>query len=250
MDWYLAVALPAEYGNMRPGGSPMGIGVDTLGYLLLPLATAAEGVEIVPNVGTSYLAAGPPFAGADTIRAAEPLQEIYSEHVTQLVVRGGEDYLGYLRELMGTPFLMTPRRTPGGHHQTDSRLGSDCAAFAVYGRRRMGRPVEYLGPGGIIRYLRLLRPGSLAVGGDSGKDLYLDRLGKPVPIGEEGLLPGDILHFGEQVSVFAEDRGLEGFLDGEDMLIQSWRNGPHLCTVENSGFAHLPVRIYRWAEGF
>jgi len=69
-----------------------------------------------------------------------------------------------------------------------------------------------------------------------------------VPTAGDGLRRGDIVHFGDQVSVFYADAGMEGVLDLSDTLLQCWIGGPRFCTVAESGFAHLPVRVYRWVD--
>ena len=51
--------------------------------------------------------------------------------VFQLIKRDSDDYVGYLEELLTVPFVMPPRLLHSGH-QTDLRLGVDCAELAIY----------------------------------------------------------------------------------------------------------------------
>ena len=138
--------------------------------------------------------------------------------------------------------------TCNGNHQTDDRLGSDCAAFATYGKRREGFDYRYLGPRGIYAYLEPLYDELFYPSEHGNIYIYISESGTSVEIREEKLQPGDILHFYEQVSVFYEDRGIEGLLDSEDILIQSWFNGPHFCTIRDNGFFGLPISVYRWID--
>ena len=134
---------------------------------------------------------------------------------------------------------MAPRTTPGGHNQADSRLGTDCAGLAVYGRRRMGETgVHYIGPRGILAYLESITEEEYNLTGNVYTTSAGDTASTPAR--------GDILHFRSQVSIFLEDKGIPGVLDSQDLLIQSWFNGTHICRIEDNGFTDYPLRLYRW----
>ncbi len=243
--WTLLEPVRHGYENMIPGGTPAGLGVDTLSYAAGTLGD--EELTLVPEAGVFYLGIGLAGSGApDTLRFVEPPNLVFPGSVVQIAVRTDDSYIGYLMELFNTPFIMTPRLTPGGVHQTDARLGSDCAAFAVYGRRRMGCPVEYLGPSGIRRYLESLINGQLRPGRIDGVEVYMTDAGATMPVGEGGLIPGDVLHFGSQVSVFYQDGGVPGILDPCDLVIQSLFDGPCIVTLRENGFYPLPLCVLRW----
>lgn len=254
-DWYYALPVRWAYDNMIPGGEPMGLGVDTLRYRLFPLSSGVSCISLIPgeeallpSPGVFYLTADPPSELlADTVAAVEPLHLQYPDCVIQVVSRPSDDYTGYLFEMINAPFLMTPRLTVGGNHQADCRLGCDCAGLAVYGARRMGLDIPYAGPLGIVRYLTSVVPGEFLPDSSIDTVVYISGYGDSVPVGAGGLVPGDIVHFGTQVSVFLEDKGVIGTLDPEDMLIQSWFDGPHVCAIRDCGFYHLPLRVFRWA---
>lgn len=167
-------------------------------------------------------------------------------NVIQISLRPFDTYIGYLYELINTPFVMTPRRTPDGSHQSDDKLGTDCAGLAVYGKQRQGYNYLYLGPRGITKYLVPMGDGSYQPVTRGEITTYENEEGNQADVGENGLCPGDILHFGAQVSIFLEDRGIQGILDSQDMVIQSWFDGTHVCSVEDNGFFGMPVRLYRW----
>jgi hypothetical protein len=194
--------------------------------------------------GTRYFCAG--AVTPERFTTAEPIQRKYAGRVVQVVVRAGDSYEEFLEELLGTPFVMGPAVVPGGWHQTDQRVGSDCASFATYGRRRMGRPVPYAGPVGIVRFLRPLGSGPLAPPGADG--VYRDTRGRRIRVGGDSLRPGDIVHFGAQVAVFHADRGTRGVLDADDLLFQSWRTTPYVTAIRASGFFDHAIRLYRWRD--
>lgn len=58
-------------------------------------------------------------------------------------IRRSDDYVGYITELLGTPFVYTPRYVKGAGHQTDNGLGADCIAVIIYGKRREGLDIPY-----------------------------------------------------------------------------------------------------------
>ncbi len=253
-DWYFIEPVKNSYDNMIPGGEPMGMGVDTLLYRVYHLCSGEselclvlDSCSVLPVPGVFYLMVDPPVELLpDSFFCVEPLHLRYPEYVIQVVSRSSDDYLGYLFEMINTPFLMTPRLTPSGNQQADCRLGCDCAGLAVYGARRMGLNIPYAGPSGILEYLEPVVPGEFLPDSSSSPVVYRSGGGEIVPVGSGGIVPGDIVHFGAQVSVFLEDRGAPGVLDPDDMLIQSWFDGPHVCTVSESGFYRLPVKLFRW----
>jgi len=194
------------------------------------------------DCGTRYYCAGPVVPA--TFTESQPIHRKFAGRIVQVVARAGDDYVDFLGELLGTPFIMGPAVVPSGWHQTDQRVGSDCAAFATYGRRRMGEPIFYGGPAGIVRDLRLLARSEFVASANDG--VYRDHAGRRCPVGRNELRPGDVIHFGPQVSVFYSDRGVRGFLDAEDLLFQSWRATPHITSLRRSGFFNRPIRVYRW----
>lgn len=156
-----------------------------------------------------------------TISTSGSLRVEFPDAVSEVVIRGDDSYPGVLQELLGTPFLFLPLRIQGGH-QTDQRVGSDCAALAAYGRRRRGEFIPYRGPSGLLPYL--------------------------VPVSTGKMRRGDILHYGAQVQVVFEDRGRQGFPDGEDLVIQSWHPYPRVVRLDSSGWRPHPFRVMRFVS--
>jgi hypothetical protein len=255
VDWLLVMPVRGTFWNGTGEGPHLGP-VANLSYSVESLIGEDPDLRFtvgctdgLPSRGTFYIARVPGWAPGDTLRAAEPLYDVFFGRVVQFAVRPDESYTGFLMELMGTPFIMAPRCTPAGRNQADCRLGSDCSGFAAYGKRRQGFDYRYLGPEGILPYLVPLAEDSFLPGPLNGMEgIYQSADGATVPTCGEGLRSGDIVHFGDQVSVFYEDRGVPGLLDSSDLLLQCWIGGPCLCTVAESGFADLPVRVYRWRD--
>jgi hypothetical protein len=76
--------------------------------------------------------------------------------------------------------------------------------------------------------------------------VYRTAGGGTVNVGTRGIHPGDILHFGQQVSVFYEDRGARGILDADDLCFQSWGKTPQIVSIRDCGFFQLPLQAMRW----
>jgi hypothetical protein len=76
--------------------------------------------------------------------------------------------------------------------------------------------------------------------------VYHNRHGDTPSTGMGGIVPGDILHFGLQVAVFYQTRGILGKLNASDLILESWGKSPHLTTIRNCGFYRYPLRVMRW----
>lgn len=217
--WYLLVPERGLYDNSRRI-SPR---LDPIRYAPLALDTALDLAVAVDTPGTrTFARCVVSDSGCRWSRAfasSRALAEAFPDEVFQVAVRGDDSYTGFLQELLGTPFVLIPRRLPEGH-QTDLRLGGDCAALAAYGRRRMGEDIPYQGPRGLLPHL--------------------------LPVAEGRMRTGDVLHYGEQVQVVFEDRGRKGSSDPEDLVIQSWHPWPRIVTRDSSGWEGRPFRIYRF----
>lgn len=222
--WFALDPIAADYSNAKRCGRPPAAGChDPIRYRVRPLA-AAPGrslrVADVPELsgpGTHRVrAAAAPPAGAG---AGEEAGEEALEGAFTLVVRADDSYVGYLTELLGVPFVYWPAHLSGVGHQTDARLGADCVSTVIYGRRRMGCPVPYYVPAALFR------------------------LAAPVPPDAHGapaVRAGDVLHFGFQTAVLAEDRPPLGRLDDGDLVIHAYHG-----LVERVPFGSLPYRVYR-----
>ncbi len=213
----LAIAIPAD-------------------MLLLQLQPLFPSYENLPNLARIDYLADILGEGPDTLRlradrvgvqylALWPGRELMSldtvlEPTVVLRVRRDDSYLGYLTEMIGVPFVLPPRRFPDGGHQTDLGLGVDCAELAIYGRRRQGHKVPYVGPQGIYYYLRPIRPDSL--------------------------FEGCVVHFGGQVSVLYRDLGRAGQLDAEDLLIQSYETWVRIVSWRESGWYRREWEGFMW----
>lgn len=148
-----------------------------------------------------------------------PLTDI-DLNIVQVTIREDDSYLGYLTELLGLPFVIPPKLIGSYGHQTDLRLGTDCAELAIYGKRRMGFNIPYCGPRGILEYLK----------------------------GTDDLNPGTIIHFGHQVSILYEDRGNIGILDHEDLLIHAYQDKVAIEALNKTELADKEYRLYTWKD--
>ncbi|MCL2704371.1 MAG: hypothetical protein FWE91_12340 [Defluviitaleaceae bacterium] len=170
--------------------------------------------------GAYYIQAVPGNSGRECF---ERLAPIFLENgILQIVYRGDDSYLGYLSELMHSPFIMYPKNTAYGH-QTDLLIGSDCAAFVIYGMRRMGLDIPYCGPQNIHKYL--------------------------IPLSDDDTIkPGDILHYGSHLAVYYENKGMADSIDDDDILLQSYGPRPHYTTVGENAAMFGIHKVYRYPE--
>jgi len=263
ISWYQVKPKLKEYSNLWKRGYPdIGdIHIEPIEYERIPIAgcrgqDSIDFSTVVPSgeTGTFYLGveignvSEPLPSPLEGFAESSPLHHKYRYRVIQIVRRKDDSYLGYLTELCGTPFIIGPRMTDLGVHETDARMGSDCAAFAIYGKRRQGYRVPYCGPLGIDRYLTAIESGPLRPIPLEHTEVYITPDNRQVRTGPGGLRPGDIVHFQEQVSVFYCDVGIKGVFDKDDLLLQCYGSRPTITTLEDSGFYHLPLYIYRWRD--
>ena len=217
--WFALDPIAADYSNARRCGRPPAEGChDPIRYRTRPLPAQGRSLRVAELPELS----APGTHRVIAARAGEPGGEVGEEALAgafTLVVREDDSYVGYLTELLGVPFVYWPTRVAGAGHQTDARLGADCVATVIYGRRRMGCGVPYYVPA------------------------VLFRLAAPVPPGPDGapeVRAGDILHFGFQTAVLAEDRPPLGRLDDGDLVVHAYHG-----LVERVPFGALPYRVYR-----
>lgn len=161
--------------------------------------------------------------------------------VLRVTVRRDDTYLGLLTELFGTPYIWGSAGKPDARHQTERRIGSDCADFVTYGVRRLGFDVPYTSTLELHRFTRelfSLKP--------PGSDGVYRRAGTPVPVGPLGVKPGDLLLFPGHVGAFAEDRPPLGVLSTSDVMMHTCFAPPAEQPLRDTEWAARPVKVLRW----
>ncbi|MEM6719290.1 MAG: hypothetical protein AAF611_08260 [Bacteroidota bacterium] len=145
---------------------------------------------------------------------------LMQDEIYQIVYTKSSGYLGHLEELLNLPFVLSPEFLSEYGHQTDLRVTTDCAELAIYGKRRQGMKVPYCGPRGITNYLE--------------KTNHIEK--------------GIILHFGHQVSVLYEDRGIPNKIDGEDLLIHAYKLKAEIIPLKATNLHNTPYITYQWKQ--
>jgi len=150
--------------------------------------------------------------------------------VHTVAYRKDDSYLGYLHELFNLPYIYGSKRIKGGH-QSDLLVGSDCADFAVYGKRRQrGRKkFGYTYTGGLYK----LSKKRFRVALDS-ENCYVDKKGKRLEFGNrKRVRPGDLINFDAgHVGVLVEDDG-DGYLDTGDLIMHTLFREPEIVSIED-----------------
>lgn len=163
--------------------------------------------------------------------------------VMRVTFRKDDSYLGYLTELVNTPYIFGSAG-PDGENQTDELVGSDCADFAVYGRRRMGQRTAFTSSFAFDRTAPLrstaarLDAEGVARAADGGT------------LGPDAARPGDVLHFpgSRHVAVLWEDRPPLGVLDQGDLMFHTCWAPPKVEPIGASDCTSLPWRVLRYPE--
>jgi hypothetical protein len=153
--------------------------------------------------------------------------------------------LGFLHELFNTPYIYGSKTIKGGH-QTDLLVGSDCADFAIYGKRRLrGRErFAYTFTGGLSRLSTRRTPVTLGSDGT-----YTDKKGKTLTCGPaKDVRPGDLLNLpGGHVVVLYGDDG-DGILDDGDLVVHTLLREPELVRLRSCRWPVHKADVLRLKE--
>lgn len=207
-EWRCILPRLKEFDNLSDGAGTLHPLIYEIGPLPVDMLFAMP--------GTFFYGLFPKGEKGKTISSVAPI--LSADTIWQVVVRQDDSYIGYLTELLGLPFVIPPKYLPGYGHQTDLRLGADCAALAIYGQRRMGRHRPYHGPKSVWQNTKIIQ----------------------IP------RPGSILHFGFQVSIFYEDRGKIGSVDEEDLLLHAFENCVQIQRFGDTRLWGMPYELRNW----
>jgi hypothetical protein len=227
MVWVRVVPAPGMYDNTKLKDR---YSFQKISYRIIPIRKAILGdaLQLVTDstgLGILYIGIMPEKQCAEKVlESILPLHMQSEINVVQIVCRANDWYIGFLSELFNTPFILVPAVIPSLGHQSDLRLGSDCAEFLIYGKRRQGFKIPYCGPKGIVNYFD--------------------------PVDRDSLFNGCIIHYGEQVALLYDDRGIKGKLDDEDILFQCYERGPELITVKKSEFRNHSYKTFKWKRQY
>lgn len=182
-------------------------------------------VPKMPGLGTMAFQVEVTFA--DGTHAQSPGLESMkygglTRDVMRVTFRLDDTLLGYASELVNTPYIFGSAG-PDGRNQSDLLIGSDCADFIIYARRRMGFKAQYT----------------------SSYDLA--RQAPPVKKGQV-VKRGDIVHFtqGRHVGLLFSDNPPLGVLDETDILFHTCWDTPKLERLGDVTCAAPPWRALRF----
>ena len=218
--WYRLKALPLDYNNVKA------CGLKAPGCVA-PIRYQWEELTVLENKTVFQTKNYPQIFTLGTHRiqpSLSPLKEPAStQNTREIVIRRDNSYVGYVTELMSTPFVFLPKETTQGH-QTDLRLGADCVATLIYGQRRLGRSIPYVGPAGLDRFTQRV----------------------PRKDNQQPIAQGDILHFGAQTAVVSKDLPPIGLLNKEDLIIHSYHQLVEEIPLSQAPYAQASFEVRRW----
>jgi len=154
--------------------------------------------------------------------------EIVGEHssewtpVMEIRVSNATGFRSGLSEQMGLPYVFgIGQLAIRGESGPETLIGNDCANFMVYAMRRAGRPIPWCNPKQLRKYLQ-------QVGGTSKRYHLNDK----VPLSQEMIERGTIVHLGSHVAAVWADRGELGVLDSHDLVIHHLSGPPEIITLK------------------
>ena len=144
--------------------------------------------------------------------------------VYRVAVRRDDSLIGYATELLNTPYIFGSAG-PDGRNQSDLLIGSDCADFIVYARRRTGKKATYTSSYDLDRQAPLLKEGKAA-------------------------RAGDLVHFpgSRHVAILFEDREPLGVVDENDLILHTCWAPPTVQRIGDTECVSRPYRVLRFPE--
>ena len=184
-------------------------------------------VEALPGVGTMAYRVELVSKDGTTLSTPGMASTKYgglTPDVYRVAVRRDDTLIGYATELLNTPYIFGSAG-PDGRNQSDLLIGSDCADFIVYARRRSGKPATYTSSYEIARQAPLLK---------------------------EGKQPraGDLVHFpgSRHVAILFEDREPLGEVDENDLILHTCWAPPTVQRMGDTDCVSRPYRVLRFPE--
>ncbi|MBX7113028.1 MAG: hypothetical protein K1X64_01745 [Myxococcaceae bacterium] len=164
--------------------------------------------------------------------------------VMRVTFRQDDTYLGYLTELINTPYIFGSAG-PDGKNQSDLLIGSDCADLAVYGQRRLGKKATYTSSYAIDQQAPLVVTATRLT-----PEGAVDSKSQPIRWGasKNELRAGDLVHFpnSRHVGVLWADRPPLGVLDANDLIIHTCWAAPRIEPLGDTRCASFPWRVLRF----
>ncbi len=174
------------------------------------------------------------------------------DNVMRVSFRSGDDLVGHLSAYFNVPNLFGSAGK-GKNHQTERFQGADCADVIVGAARLAGARVPYTSVAGLYRHTRTITgPLTMARRGitdETGAPVRL-RIGRDVRLGD--LMVIDYASMDatrrrwDHIGVLAEDRGIKGVLDPEDVILhQGFLTGLRAEAAHRQGTAVIQFLRFR-----
>jgi hypothetical protein len=165
--------------------------------------------------------------------------------VPRLSLRRDDTYIGWLFAWGNVPYVSGSEspRLDRSHHQAELFQGADCADLLTAAARKLGiKDLAYGSTYDIERNARTIFSDI-----DPGADGVYTVKGQPVKWGNEGVLPGDVLLYGEHSGALVSDEPGEGHgvLDLGDTVLHGYDATPCLSTVGDAWETHT-ITVVRW----
>ena len=230
--WYVAMPIAEDYDNYRYCGEHPAKGChQPIHYIQRELPELRGQLSFDIKSLHTFASPGTYLIGIDTDSSetlpGREIAELEAQRLFKLVIRRDDTYVGYLTELFGVPFVLWPQLLPGKGHQTDLQLGADCVALVIYGMRRKGFQIPYVAPTALSRFMTVI---SDADG-----------------TGARRIRVGDVLNFGFQTAVVAEDREPLGVLSDNDLIIHTYHGVAEEIPFSKLPYRNHPFEILRWS---
>jgi hypothetical protein len=244
LSWTAIVSREMRFNITRKNGSYGSNAPPFVRFREIPIPSGPDPAVLESSDLLPYF---DPATRFGTVRVFARIQhggETYLSNILCLSRYRDETYPGRLTEIFNLPYIFGSGLIQTGCVTgADARFGADCTNFIIYGKRRAGADIPYLNPGQLEKYM-------IGIDSVSGFRRGFAMSGNtPIPITDEMISDGLLLHFGGHLAAVYEDRPPEHFLDLNDRVAHQMEDAPRILALKELKQIRYPFRVMRFRNG-
>jgi hypothetical protein len=158
-------------------------------------------------------------------------------------LRENDTYTGLLTEIFGLPYIFGGQQMKEKASQAaEAKLGTDCANFIIYGKRRQGMMIPYGNPAQLKAYLAPLAELITLKEGTARTAAGI------VPLDQAMIPQGLVLHFGSHVAALYRDNPPLGILDAGDLAVHHLEGFPEILPLGSLKGSKRPFALMKFYD--
>ncbi len=170
---------------------------------------------------------------------------LYQSNRISLSLYSEKTFLGRISEIINCPYVFGSTILKINNQQSaEAMIGTDCANFIIYAKKRQGFDMSYGNPEQLKRHLKLVTEVHSFKNG-----IAYCHTGK-VSLKGLSINNGVILHFGSHVAALYKDNRPIGVLSGNDLMIHQLENFPEIIALKNERHCKGPFSVMTFKNSF